>query len=135
MAVRIERAEHALHRGIDEIMITRLVAIHIILPQQLDRFGEDRDLRITAIRIIFRRAHGKEPQRQQPVDDCEQYQHNKNESTFHEDLEFRSGRNFWQWSTRSLTSRLSLLMKRFLLLVLFAIVPALNAAQGTDADF
>ena len=26
-------------------------------------------------------------------------------------------------------------MKRFLLLILFAIVPALNAAQNTDADF
>src|SRR4026208_2101912 len=27
------------------------------------------------------------------------------------------------------------MMKRFLLLILFAIVPALNAAQNTDADF
>src|SRR5205814_9222783 len=59
----------------------------------------------------------------------------KNESTFHEDLDCRSGRNFWQRSTHSLTSRLSLLMKRFLLLVLLAIVPMLNAAQNTDADF
>src|SRR4029077_9493387 len=64
LAVGIERGEHALHRGIDEIVITRLIIIHIILSQQLYRFGEDRDLRVAAIWIIFRRVRSKEPQHQ-----------------------------------------------------------------------
>ena len=64
LAVGIERSEHPLHRGIDEIVITRLVTIHIILSQQLYRFGEDRDLRVAAVRVIFRRVGGEEPQHQ-----------------------------------------------------------------------
>jgi hypothetical protein len=61
-----DRAEASmpLHRGIDEIVITRLIIIHIILSQQLYRFGEDCDLRVAAIRIIFRRVGGEEPQHQ-----------------------------------------------------------------------
>src|SRR5439155_24535172 len=49
LAVRIELGEHAFHCGGDEIVITGFVSIDIILPDQLDGFREDRDLRITAV--------------------------------------------------------------------------------------
>src|SRR2546430_2388118 len=51
----IERREHAFHRRGDEVVITRLVPVHVILPNQLDGFGQNRDLRITALVFLVRR--------------------------------------------------------------------------------
>ena len=49
--MRIERREHASHRGINQIVVTRLVPVHIILPKQLDRLRENRNLSVAAIVI------------------------------------------------------------------------------------
>ena len=49
LAVRIERGKHALHRGVDQVVIADLVAIDVILPDQLDRLREGGDLRVAAV--------------------------------------------------------------------------------------
>ena len=47
--MRIERREHAFHRGIDQVVIADFLAIDIILPDQLDGFGERRDFRVAVL--------------------------------------------------------------------------------------
>ena len=54
--MRIERREHPFHRRIDEIVIARLISIDVILPEQLDRFGKNGNLRVTVVllRLVLR---------------------------------------------------------------------------------
>ena len=55
LTVRIERREHAFHRGIDQVVIADFLAIDIIPPDQLDGFGERRDFRV-AVLIASKRS-------------------------------------------------------------------------------
>jgi len=52
--VRIERSEHAFHRRRDQIVVAGLTSIHVILPDQLNGFGENRYLRVTVILFVVR---------------------------------------------------------------------------------
>ena len=46
------------HRGVDQVVVTRLVArLHVILPEQLDRFRENGNLRVAAIFFSLGRLH------------------------------------------------------------------------------
>ena len=66
--MRIERREHAFHRGVNEVVVTGLVAVHVILAQKLDGFREDRDLGITAVVIAAGRMGGVEADAEQNVE-------------------------------------------------------------------
>ena len=68
LAVRIERREHAFHRGVNQIVVTRLVAVHVILPEQLDRFRENRNLRVAAIVIAAGGVGGVKPDAEENVE-------------------------------------------------------------------
>src|SRR5262245_14670732 len=47
--MRIQGRKHPLHCSGDEIVITRLVLIHVILPDQLQGFCENGNLRVAVI--------------------------------------------------------------------------------------
>ena len=49
LAVWIQRGKHALHCRGDEIVIARLVLIHVILPEQFERLCENGNLRVAVI--------------------------------------------------------------------------------------
>src|SRR5204863_6368214 len=47
--MRVQRRKHALHCRVDEIVIARLVVIHVILPNQLESLCENGNLRVAVI--------------------------------------------------------------------------------------
>ena len=110
LAVRIERREHAFHRGINQIVVTRLVPVHVILPEQLDRFRENRNLRVAAIVVPAGGMGRVEPDSEEKVEKNKAREGAKQEAALH--LGFvvrgnddRSSGNFWQRANRPLRSR------------------------------
>src|SRR5947207_2424659 len=83
LAVRIERGEHSFHRRGDQVVISRFVSIDIILSNQLDGFGKDRDLRITVVFCCVRRSGVMQTQTKHDGGQQKANQRAKRETLFH----------------------------------------------------
>jgi hypothetical protein len=75
--MRIKRRDHAFHCRRDEIVIARLVPIHVILPDQFDRLCENGNLRVTVIFFILSRRRFLRVDARQ---DAKQQQRNQRQS-------------------------------------------------------
>jgi hypothetical protein len=108
--VWIEGREHAFHRGINQIVVTRLVAIHVILPEQLNRFRENRNLRVAAIVIPAGGVGGVKPDAEENVKKNKARNGAEQEAALHVRFvdrgeDDRSYGKFWQRANRPLRSR------------------------------
>ena len=83
LAVRIERREHAFHRRVNQVVVAGLFAIDVILPDELDRFRENRNLRITGIFLLAGRADGVEAEPEQDEDENETGNGDEQEAALH----------------------------------------------------
>jgi hypothetical protein len=105
--VWIEGGEHAFHRGINQIVVTRLVAVHVILPEQLDRFRENRNLRVAAVVIRAGGMGRVEPDSEEQVKKNKAREGAKQKAALHVRFAIRpdddrSCGNFWQRANRPL---------------------------------
>src|SRR5438045_2445272 len=107
LAMRIERAEHAFQRGGDQIVIAGFISVDVILANQLDRFGEHRDLRVSAVLLLLLGAprsakSDREKQAKSRDDDCPDQ-----DATLHlvnpETDGYSLIQNFWQRPKRRLS--------------------------------
>ena len=85
LTVWVERREHAFHRGVNQVVVAGLVAIHVILPEQLDRFGENRNLRIPTVVITAGGVRGVEPDAEQNVEEEQARDGAEQKTAFHLD--------------------------------------------------
>ena len=54
LAVRIERAEHPAHRGIREVLVGDFLFVHVVLPDELQRAGENGNRRVGGVILRVR---------------------------------------------------------------------------------